>query len=220
MRNRFSYSQREFETVPLSRWACGPTSLLNCMLMLGNAEVTFQDVLDAAGTTRWRQERDNIRDGLGSLLSRWLGDRPILAGMDEDVLAAAARTLGYRAVPYSGRARNGVEAWARLVEWGEACTPAAVSVGNGGHWAVVYGATAKGAWVFDPNFSVADDLPIKFWSRTRFLRRWWNSGEDEQIYYAIKLTPGTATTRAMQRRGQVPPGKLAFKGSTRATRTA
>ena len=67
---------------PIPFWACGPASLLTCLKLLGNREITPARLFKAVDVSFWQQFGELLQGG---------------GGTDEKDLRRGAKKLGYKA---------------------------------------------------------------------------------------------------------------------------
>jgi hypothetical protein len=155
-------------------YSCGPTCVSNAVYLLGNNEVTFEEIKQACGTRWWN-------------------------GTDESGLRRGLRKLGYEGIEqqwsHQSDKKNAL-LWLR--DQHAENHPVILCVDNFNHWVLAAGSTEKSIFVLDP-YGGHKGATTSIYSRTALLRRWWSVDKEKKVgcYYGIAVTPRNKKARRL-----------------------
>ncbi|MCG3119812.1 MAG: hypothetical protein ALAOOOJD_02328 [bacterium] len=155
-------------------YSCGPTCVSNALYLLGNAEVSFEQIKQACGTRWWN-------------------------GTDESGLRRALRRLGYEGLeaqwPHKAD-RKAALAWLR--EQHGLNHPVILCVDNFDHWVLAAGSTEKAIIVLDP-YGGHRGATTSSYSRTKLADRWWSVDKEKKEggYYGMAVIPRTKNAKRL-----------------------
>jgi hypothetical protein len=155
-------------------YSCGPTCVYNALYLLGNPEVSFEDIKVACGTRWWN-------------------------GTDESGLRRALRRLGYEGLEAQWPHKSeGKAALAWLREQHIQNHPVIICVDNFDHWILVAGSTEKAFIVLDP-YGGHKGATTSSYSRTALLKRWWSVDKEkkEGLFYGLAVKPRRKDARKL-----------------------
>jgi predicted double-glycine peptidase len=161
-------------------YSCGPTCVFNALYLLGNAQVTFDEIKQACGTRWWN-------------------------GTDESGLRRALRRLGYEGIeaqwPHKSDNKTAT-LWLR--EQHSQNHPVIICVDNFDHWILVSGSTENSFIVLDP-YGGHKGATASRYSRTALTKRWWSidKAKNGGLYYGMAVKPRTKIARRMAERHPV-----------------
>jgi hypothetical protein len=155
-------------------YSCGPTCVFNALYLLGNAQVTFDEIKQACGTRWWN-------------------------GTDESGLRRALRRLGYEGIEGQWSHKSDTRtAMLWLREQHNQNHPVIICVDNFDHWILISGSTEKSFIVLDP-YGGHKGATASRYSRTALAKRWWSMDKEKNsgLYYAMAVKPRTKIARQM-----------------------